>query len=623
MRGYAGKFLDIDLSSREIKERNFPDRMLRDYVGGRGLAARILWNRLGRRWEEVDPLGPENILLMLTGPLTGYFPGTKICVSGKSPQCNGVVGSTVAGEFGVDLKCAGIDGLIITGRAEKPCYITVFEDQVEIKDASAIWGKRGKETLRYLNKRSIEEIKKKRPGYGEVKEPSILYIGPAGENATRVAVVLAKYAHAAGYGGYGGVMGSKNLKAVVAKGFGPLPEIHDPESMAEMYKSMSAKGYEREDFRRYGTGGGGYYFGSGTSSEPIRNWQEEWHDNEAYSGDEFDKFWVKKYWGDFGCPVTCLKLAVLRSGKYEGTICDNPDYELQSFGGTNLGIFDPETNIHFASMINEVGLCGIQGGGVLGLAGELYQRGILTKDDLQGIELEWGNVEAFERLLDLVVRREGIGDILAQGVYRAAKMIGKMKGVDLTDYAVQEKGMEIGGHGIRSGKDFISSPIGFACSVQGGDHGSAAHFPTEGGHGELSAILNDSGVYCFFAKSVDNDEIFRFYTAITGWEQTSDEWYKKKALRILQLQRTMLLLGGPDVTWRPRIDDDNPPRFWEPLPSGPYAGKSVDRAAFEKTRANYYHAVGWDENGVPTSKTLSALGLHSVDSKLKSAGLRQ
>ncbi|RDE11267.1 MAG: aldehyde ferredoxin oxidoreductase [Candidatus Thorarchaeota archaeon] len=623
MRGYAGKYLDIDLSSREIKERSFPDRLLRDYVGGRGLATRILWNRLGKRWEEVDPLGPENILLMLTGPLTGYFPGTKICVSGKSPQCNGVVGSTIAGEFGADLKCAGCDGLIISGRAEKPCYIMVLDDQVEIKDASPIWGRQARETFRYLNKRSIDEIKAKRPTYGEVKDPSILYIGPAGENATRVAVVLAKYSHAAGYGGYGGVMGSKNLKAVVAKGFGPLPEVDDPESMAAMHKSMSAKAYEREQWRRWGTGGGGYYFGAGSSSEPIRNWQEEWHDNEAYSGDEFDKFWVKKYWGDFGCPVTCLKLAVLRSGKYDGTICDNPDYELQAFEGTNLGIFDPETNIHFAQLINEAGLCGIQGGAVLGLAGELYQRGILTSDDLQGIDLRWGNVEAFERLLRLVVKREAIGDVLAQGVYRAAREIGRRKGVDLTNYVVQEKGMAIGGHGIRSGKDYISNPIGFACSTQGGDHGSAARFPPVGDFGELSAILHDSAVYCAFAKSVDNDEIFQFYTAITGWEQTSEEWYNKKALRILQLQRAMLLLGGPDVNWKPKIDDDNPPRFWEPLPSGPYAGKTLNRVSFERTRARYYRAVGWDKNGVPTPETLTSLGLHSVDSKLKEAGFRK
>ena len=622
MRGYAGKFLDVNLSTGEIRETKFADRVLRDFVGGRGLATKILWDRLGKRWETVDPLGPENILLMLTGPLTGYFPGTKICVSGKSPQCNGVVGSTVAGEFGVDLKCAGYDGLIISGQAEMPCYMTVFDDQVEIKDASSIWGKQGRETVRYLTRKSVDEVKVRHPGYGEAKEPSMLYIGPAGEHATRVAVVLTKYAHAAGYGGYGGVMGSKNLKAVVAKGFGPLPEVDDPESMAAMYKTMSAPAYERETFRRWGTGNGGYYFGAGTSSEPIRNWQEEWHDIEDYSGDEFDKFWAKKYWGDFGCPVTCLKLAVLRSGKYEGAICDNPDYELQSYDGTNLGVFDPEVNIHLASVVNEMGLCGIQGGAVLGLAAELYQRGVLTRDDLEGIELEWGNPEAFEALMNLVANRKGIGDILAQGVYRAAKRIEEMKGVGLMQYVVHEKGMAIGAHGIRSEKDFISDLIGYACSTQGGDHGSQAHFPPFDQGGELSAILHDSAVYCMFAKSVDNEEVFRFYTAITGWKLTAEDWYNKKALRILQIQRAMLLLGGPDITWKPKIDDDNPPRFWEPMPSGPFKGKALDRKTFEKTRAKYYRAVGWDKDGVPTPETLKSLGLSSVNSKLNAAGLR-
>ena len=139
----------------------------------------------------------------------------------------------------------------------------------------------------------------------------------------------------------------------------------------------------------------------------------------------------------------------------------------------------------------------------------------------------------------------------------------------------------------------------------------------------MSAILHDSAVYCMFAKSVDNEQIFRFYTAITGWEQTAEDWYGRKALRILQMQRAMLLLGGPDVTWKPKTDDDNPPRFWEPMPSGPYKGKTLDRGAFEKARADYYRAVGWDDNGVPTRETLNTLGLSSVNSKLRTAGLRE
>ncbi|MDH5690351.1 MAG: aldehyde ferredoxin oxidoreductase, partial [Candidatus Bathyarchaeota archaeon] len=575
-----------------------------------------------RKWETIDPLGPENILLVLTGPFTGYFPGTKVCVSGKSPQSNGVIGSTVAGEFGVDLKCAGYDGLIITGKAEKPCYVFICDKQVEIKDASPIWGKKARETLRFLVRKSIEEIKDVRPNYGEVKEPSILYIGPAGENKTRVAAVVAKYAHGAGYGGYGGVMGAKNLKAIVVKGFGPVPDVHDKEKTLSLAQEFSELNFEKENFRRWGTGGGGYFFGAETSSEPIRNWQNEWHDEESYKRDEFDKHWVKKYWGDFGCPTTCLKLAVLKTGRFKGAICDNPDYELEAYLGTNLGIFTPEENIYLSYVCNELGLCGIQGGAVLGFAAELYEKGILTKEDLDGIEPEWANVKAFTALAEKVASRQGIGDILAEGVYRAALKLGKMKSVDLLEYAVHEKGVAIGAHGVRSGEDFVAKNIAYACSVQGGDHTSAASFPLDQGSGELSTIMADSAVLCVFAAfGIEDIEKLNFLKAITGWELTEKEWYKEKALRILHLQRAMLLLGGPDAKWRPKLDDDNPPRFWKPLPSGPYKGKTLDRKMFEKSRQKYFRAAGWNENGVPKPETLRRLGLEDVEAKLKEAGL--
>ncbi|UCF58772.1 MAG: aldehyde ferredoxin oxidoreductase [Candidatus Bathyarchaeota archaeon] len=622
MRGYAGKLLEIDLSNRNIKETKFPDEVLRDYIGGRGLATKVLWDRLGRKWETIDPLGPENILLVLTGPFTGYFPGTKVCVSGKSPQSNGVIGSTVAGEFGVDLKCAGYDGLIITGKAEKPCYMFICDNQVEIKDASPIWGKKARETLRFLVRKSVEEIKDARPNYGEVKEPSILYIGPAGENKTRVAAVVAKYAHGAGYGGYGGVMGAKNLKAIVAKGFGPVPDVYDKEKTLSLAQGFSELNFEMERFRRWGTGGGGYFFGAETSSEPIRNWQKEWHDEESYKKEEFDKYWVKKYWGDFGCPTTCLKLAVLKTGRFKGAICDNPDYELEAYLGTNLGIFTPEENIYLSYVSNELGLCGIQGGAVLGFTAELYEKGILTKEDLDGIEPEWANVEAFTALAEKVAFRQGIGDILAEGVYRAALKLGEMKGVDLLKYAVHEKGVAIGAHGVRSGKDFVAKNIAYACSVQGGDHTSAASFPLDQGSGELSTIMADSAVLCVFAAfGIEDIEKLNFFEAITGWKLTEKEWYKEKALRILHLQRVMLLLGGPDVKWKPKVDDDNPPRFWEPLPSGPYKGKTFDRKMFEKSRLEYFRAAGWNGNGVPKPETLRRLGLEDVEAKLKEVGL--
>ena len=616
--GYAGKFLEVDLSTEDIKETRFDDDVLKEYIGGRGLAAKILWNRLGSRWETVDPLEPENILLFLTGPLTGFFPGGRICVSGKSPQSNGVVGSTVAGEFGIELRCAGYDGIIVVGESEKPVYLFIKDSDVEVRDAGHVWGKDAKKTVAMLTKECRELLKSRFPRYGEWKEPAMLYIGPAGENKVRTAVVAAKWTHAAGYGGYGAVMGSKKLKAIAVKGTGPLPEVADMEKVKKLMQRVCEDVYEEELWRRWGTGAAGYEVGAKTSSEPIRNWQEEWHDDKSFGVDKFEnRFWIKPYWGDFGCPTTCLKVAMVKDGKFKGAITDNPDYEMQAYLGPNLGIFTPEENVFLVSLIDDLGLCGIQTGNVMGFAAELFQRGILTREDLGGLELKWGDAEAFAALAKKIAFREGIGDLLAEGTYRAALKIGKEKNADLLSYAVQSKGVSIGAHGIRSGKDYPKI-ISYACSVQGGDHTSTAGLPLDWGGSELMEIFNDSGVYCNFNTfGVPRNVRFQFYKAVTGLKLTRKEWCYEKALRVLQLQRALLLLGGPDLKWNPKIHDDNPSRFYEPLPSGPYKGKTVNRARFQKKKKEYYEAVGWDENGVPRSEVLRKLGLDDVDRTLK------
>jgi aldehyde:ferredoxin oxidoreductase len=615
MRGYAGKFLDIDLSKEKIGEIRFDESLLRNYIGGRGLAAKILWDRLGQVWETVDPFAPENVLTVLTGPLTGFFPGGRICVSGKSPQSNGMVGSTVGGEFGIDLKCAGYDGVIITGKASKPRYISIIENQVSIRDAGHIWGKDGKQTLKILTEEGKRQTRENFPEYGILKEPSALYIGPAGENKARIAAVICKWTHGAGYGGYGAVMGSKNLKGIIAKGLGPLPEVEDIERVGELIKIADKECYKNEFFRIWGTGAGGYNFGFRTSSEPVRNWQDEWHDQKSYAVDKFEeRLWVKKYWGDFGCPTTCLKIAIPKSGEFKGSITDNPDYELQAYLGPNLGIFKPEENVYLSSLIDDLGFCGIQTGNVLGFAGELYQRKIITQSDLDGIQLEWGNAKAFGELAKKIAKREGIGNILAEGSYRAALELGKKKGMNLSIYAVQEKGIGIGAHGNRSGRDFVSN-IAYACSVQGGDHTSVASVPTGR---ELDSVLHDSGVYCMFNTfNVGIDRIWEFFDAVTGWKTLRQEWDETNALRILNLQRAMLLLGGPDLKWKANVDDENPARFYEPLPSGPYEGKTLNKESFEASKQEYYKAVGWDENGLPKPETLQKLSLADVETKLK------
>lgn len=615
VRGYAGRILDIDLSTGSIKRLTLEEEVLKRYVGGRGLAAKILWDRLGEKWETIDPLGPENLLIVLTGPLTGYIPGGRLCVSGKSPLCNGIVGSTVGGEFAIELKCSGFDGLIIAGRSEEPVYILINDDYVEIRRADKIWGLDGKQTVRAINKEVRSLLSEKGSRYGEWKEPGILYIGPAGETLNRTAAVMQKWSHAAGYGGYGAVMGSKKLKAIVAKGTGPMPKVYDEDKMKACLNKILNKIIDTGTPNLWGTAAGGYTVGFSVSAEPIRNWQEEWHNEKSIGADKFARrTWIKRYWSDYGCPVACLKLAVLRHGPFKGAITDNPDYELIAYCGTNLGIFDPEGIVYVASVVDDTGLSGINGANVMGFAAELYQRGILTKEDFGGVEPKWGDAKAFGKLAWIITKREKIGDVLAEGTYRAALKISEMKGVDVLKYAVQFKGMEVGAHGIRSGLDYTGRwPMCYACSTQPGDHTSVA-FPDRT---EAMSALSDSMVYCIIGYRAEPDLLYEFYEAVTGWKLTPETWMNEVGRRIIQIQRAALLLGGPDFTWNPLRDDDNPPRWYEPLPTGPKRGSAPNKDECLKMRSEFYKIMGWDERGIPTSEELKRLGLDDVDKVLE------
>jgi len=612
--GYAGKFLDIDLTREKVKEVTFPEEVLEAYLGGRGLAAKVLWDRIGERWPKVDPLGPENIFMAFTGPMTAIYPGARICCSGKSPVSNGTVGSTASTEFASELKMAGYDGVIVTGRARSPVYILVTDEGGEIRDAGHLWGKIGTETIKTLNKEVTEELTKRKPNVGLWKEPGMIYIGPAGENMVRNAAVMTKLCHAAGYGGYGSVMGSKNLKAIVAKGRGKIPEVDAPEAVKLMWKRVHEHLMEPRSMRRWGTGYAGWLVGADTSSEPVRNWQEEWHDERGYGGPRFEnRFWVKKRWADFNCTTSCMKVSCIKTGRWKGDITDMPDYELEAYCGTNLGIFSPEDNIHMSAIVDELGHSGINGPNTMGFAAELYQRGILTEEDL-GLKLEWGDAEAFTKLAWLIAKREGIGDVLAEGTYRAALKLGEMKGIDLMPYVVHVKGIEIGAHGTRSDADYTHD-ISYAANVQGGDHTSVA----VDGYSELSsAVFTDSAVvcnFCFFG--VPQSLVFDFAKGVTGFPITRESWRTTTGPRIVTLQRALLLLGGPDIFWEPIDDDENPPRFYEPLPSGPYKGQTTDRELVKEKRGAYFETLGWDERGIPGKETLNELGLESLEPAMR------
>ena len=600
--GYWGRLLDIDLSTSSSREYSISSFIYRMFIGGRGLATWILWRELGSRWEEIDPLGPDNILLVLTGPLTGYYPGIKLAISGKSPQSNGVVGSTLSSEVAVQLKSMGYDGLIIRGRADSPVYLYIEDGSVEVRDATRLWGLRGVDLLKKLR-----EETKKNSRDGESPWPPALYIGPAGENMARSASVMANYAHAAGYGGYGAVMGSKNLKAIVARGSGPLPHVYDPDGFRAIRSRVISDVLKRTSMRYWGTPGGFYSVGYVTSSEPIRNWQEEWHDRREFSVEEAEtRLWRKRFWADWGCPLACMKLSVVEKDD-RIYITDGPDYEMGAYLGPNLGIFDVEDAASLSALADELGLCGIQVGNTVGFAVELFEKGIIGVEDL-GYEISWGDVDALHRLIEDIAYRRGFGRVLAEGTYRAALLIAKLKGVredEILRYAVQSKGIGIGAHGIRSKKDY-PQPIAYAASVQGGDHTSVAGLPVDSSDSETWSVFLDSAVICMFLAT-DDETMLDYLNSITGWKLGREELYKEVGPRILSLQRIMLLLGGPDIYWDPRVHDDNPPRFYEPLPSGPYKGMKASREEVEKMKKEYYTGMGWDEYGIPTEDTLKKL----------------
>jgi aldehyde:ferredoxin oxidoreductase len=548
--------------------------------------------------------------------MTAIYPGARVCVSGKSPLSNGTVGATASTEFASEIRMAGYDGAIFTGRSEEPVYLLVTDEGGELMDASHLWGKVGEETIKILNKEVTEELTRRKPNIGLWREPGMIYIGPAGENEVRNSAVLTKLCHAAGYGGYGALMGSKNLKAVVAKGRGKLPEVDAPEAVKQLWKRTHEYLMAKTMFRRHGTGYAGYAVGAETSSEPIRNWQEEWHDEKSFAGTRFEtRYWVKKKWADFNCTTNCMKVSCIKSGKWKGDITDMPDYELEAYCGTNFGIFDPEANVHLSALMDNLGHSGINGPNTMAFAAELFQRGILTEDDF-GFEIEWGDPDAFDRLAWLVAEREKIGDILAEGTYRAAHKIAEMKGMkpeELLQYAVHVKGIEIGAHGTRSDADYTHD-ISYAANVQGGDHTSVA----VDGYSEMSAaVFTDSAVICNFCYyGVPQELVFDYAKAITGFPITQESWRTANGPRIVTLQRALLLLGGPDIVWEPVEDDDNPPRFYEPLPTGPYKGKTTDKELVNEKRLAYFDTLGWDEDGIPTKEGLQKLDLGFLESEM-------
>ncbi|MBA2448470.1 MAG: aldehyde ferredoxin oxidoreductase family protein [Chloroflexi bacterium] len=576
--GYWDRILRVDLSTGKTWEDHPGDDFFRSHVGGRSFIAHYLLNEVPA---EADPLGPDNRLIFMAGAVTGVpLPGAgRHSVGGRSPLTGGFGEAEAGGFWGAELKHAGYDGIIFQGRAERPVYLWIDEQTVELRDAEHLWGRQTGEVEASL-----------REAHGD-RLVRVCQIGPAGENLVKYACVVNDLNEVAGRTGLGAVMGSKNLKAIAVRGKKQVP-MADPARIKEVAmwvaRTMDENHY---NFHHYGTGAA--MVGKHLEGHlPVRNWQEGTMETvNLIDAQALKAQYIEKMDGCYACSVRCKKRAhveAMEAGgvevlpKYGGA-----EYETLGAVGTNLGIDNLVELCKANQALNWWGMDSVSTGATIAWAMECYQRGILTEEDTGGLALEWGDGELLNQLIDLIAKREGIGDLLAEGALRAARKLGR----DSEQYVVHVKGLEIAMHDPRAMEHMKTN---YPVNPTGGDHTGGAHPRT--------SIRNTIGV-CQFLQ-YDEPTTLDILNAVTGWGMTEaelDEVYH----RGVTMARLFNLRCGFG-----RDDDKLPPRFHEPLKQGPFANHPLTREEVARVVEEYYETQGWDRaTGAPTAETLDRLKL--------------
>jgi len=654
MFGYAGKMLSIDLSNGEISKQDLDWETTAKFIGGTGLSSKILYDEVG---PHVDPLGPDNIIVFATGPLTGtQAPANgRVEVTTKSPLTGVLASVNTGGFWGPALKWAGYDVLIVRKASQKPVYIWIDDGNVEVKRADHLWGKDTWETSDILR----EELRERREN-----EISVMAIGPAGENLVRFSCLTNEYYHVAARCGVGAVMGSKKLKAIAVRGTRKVA-VARPKEFKEATKEavQRIKGcmpIAMNDYRRFGPlGTPRQWYNRGCL--PGKNSQvgilPGWLENVTL---EVAKDYITKSYGScFGCPIRCFNMVEVKHGKYAGLSISTGtmNHPIAQFGA-RLAI----PNLPFIWQCKEVchrlGMDTGSAAGVIAFAMELYQRGIISKADTDGVKLEWGSEDAALEMLEKIAYRRGFGDVLADGAALAAKKIGK----DSEKYALTIKGLEIIGSDPRVGGRLWNA--GCLDDPRGGDnirntHTLARRMPTseeleklglteeeypkvyvdhldifedvktqafgvpprldDSAFGQRAAVLSkwfgdlcsvmNSLIVCILPTVILNALGPTYYakllSACTGIDVTPLE-LMKIGERIYNLQRMYSVRSGLD-----RKHDDFPARFYdEPLREGPRDGARLSREEVQKYLDEYYRLRGWDERtGIPKPEKLNELGL--------------
>ena len=609
MFGYAGRILRIDLSTDKTKISPLSTEYAKKYIGGIGLGMRLL---LDNSKPGIDPFSPENPLILTTGPFSGTMAptgGNGHAFVAKSPLTNGVGEAKSHGFFGAELKRAGYDVVIFENKAEKPVYVWIDDDSIQLMDAKHLWGKSPKET---------EDTIREDLGDYYIRVASI---GLAGEKLARVACIMNDTTRAAGRTGMGAVMGSKNLKAIAVRGTKDVT-VAKPDEFLEFVKMMHErmKGPATVKYRTLGTPLNVLVHNS-LGALPTRNFTNAIFEGaEKVSGEYLNEHFIARINGCSSCAMRCEHIAVIPEGPYKGTTT-RVEYEPLWAFGPHCGVDRMDAIIKAMELCNYYGLDSLSTGNIVGFAMDCYEHGILSKKDTDGLELEFGNAEAMVELVHKIGKREGIGDILAEGVKRAAEKIGK----GAEKYANHIKGLEMTGYDIRGLK---TAAIGYAVSFRGADHnrhgaygldlkGTVDRFKVEKGRAKLVIDLEnlytiiDSLIVCKFSRGTYYEgfkDLARYYTLVTGIEMTPEE-LELTGERINNLGRLFNIREGFT-----RKDDHLPPKVMStPIPDDTVSkGSYITQEELDLMLDDYYAARGWTKEGIPTLEKLKELGLEDL-----------
>jgi aldehyde:ferredoxin oxidoreductase len=614
-KGYTRKILRVNLTAGLVIPEELPNGQLKKYIGGAGLAARMLYDELP---PGIDPLSPANKVLFLAGPLAGTMAptGSRVGVYSKSPLTGGFFHSSAGGHFAPELKYAGYDGVIIEGISAAPVYLYVDNQRAELRDAARVWGERTDATQHWLRRDIGDEA------------AQLAVIGPAGERLVRFANIVVG-SRALGRGGIGAVLGSKKLKGLVVRGKGKL-EVHDmPGTLKlsrEICEIMRGHPSTGQVLPAFGTpvlvnaNNSLGVFGS-------RNWQRETFDGaENLSAETMRQKIVVRDKSCFACPIRCGKYSVVISTPFEGSTVEGPEYENLFAFGSMCGIDSIEAVAAAERECDDLGMDSIETGVSIAFAMENFEKGNLTIADTGGMELQFGKTELLIPLINKIALREGIGSLLAEGVKRAAEKIGKGS----EDFAMQNKGMSFAGHSARGLPGFA---LGYATGPRGGSHHDSRPtgertgiLPRDTIEGKAAytvqvnhlMVLTDSMILCHLAESIwgpieIKPVVVEILNKVTGMDLTVAE-AELTAERIWNVIRAFAVREGLR-----RKDDALPKRFLtEPIPDGPSKGMVITPEMLEKMKDEYYQLRGWDrETGIPTPQQLLKLDLPDVAEDMK------